>query len=97
MYLTLRTPGCRPPPTLRTGSRLRVIPVNRLADADLRDIGVSGIPGCAIAAEGYRRAHADTRIEVVPFEPELIDSAVQLYRARPDKRAMMLRQPAHRV
>jgi len=84
----------------------------------------------AIAAEGYRRAHADTRIEVVPFEPELIDSAVQLYRARPDKswsltdclsfvvmerrqlkealttdrhfeqagmRAMMLRQPAHRI
>ena len=84
----------------------------------------------AVAAEGYRRAHADTRIELVPFEPELIDSAVQLYRARPDKswsltdclsfvvmerrqlkealttdrhfeqagmRAMMLRQPAHRI
>ena len=25
------------------------------------------------------------RIEVVPFQPELIDSAVQLYRTRPDK------------
>ena len=32
-----------------------------------------------------RRAHADARIEVVPFQPELIDSAVQLYRTRPDK------------
>jgi predicted nucleic acid-binding protein len=39
----------------------------------------------AVAAEGYRRAHADARIEVVPFEPELIDSAVDLYRMRPDK------------
>ena len=39
----------------------------------------------AVAAEGYRRAHADARIEVVPFQPELIDSAVRLYRARPDK------------
>ena len=39
----------------------------------------------AVAAEGYRRAHADARIEVVPFEPELIASAVDLYRMRPDK------------
>ena len=39
----------------------------------------------AVAAEGYRRAHADARIEVVPFQLELIDSAVQLYRTRPDK------------
>jgi uncharacterized protein len=39
----------------------------------------------AVAAEGYRLAHADARIEVVPFEPELIDSAVRLYRTRPDK------------
>ena len=39
----------------------------------------------AVAAEGYRRAHADECIEVVPFQPELIDSAVQLYRTRPDK------------
>jgi predicted nucleic acid-binding protein len=39
----------------------------------------------SVAAEGYGRAHADARIEVVPFQPELIDSAVQLYRTRPDK------------
>src|ERR1019366_8667173 len=39
----------------------------------------------AVAAEGYRRAPADARIEVVPFQPELIDSAVQLYRTRPDE------------
>ena len=39
----------------------------------------------AVAAEGYRRAHADQRIEVVPFQPDLVDSAVQLYRTRPDK------------
>jgi predicted nucleic acid-binding protein len=39
----------------------------------------------AVAAEGYRRAHADARIEVVPFQPELIESAVQLYRTRGDK------------
>ena len=39
----------------------------------------------AVAAEGYRRTHADARIEVVPFQPELIDSAVELYRTRPDK------------
>ncbi|MGO9259376.1 MAG: type II toxin-antitoxin system VapC family toxin [Bryobacteraceae bacterium] len=39
----------------------------------------------SVASEGYRRAHADARIEVVPFQPELVDSAVQLYRARPDK------------
>ena len=39
----------------------------------------------AVAAEGDRRAHADARIEVVPFQSELIDSAVQVYRTRPDK------------
>lgn len=39
----------------------------------------------AVAAEGYRRAHADARIEVVPFEGRLIDSAVRVYRTRPDK------------
>jgi predicted nucleic acid-binding protein len=38
-----------------------------------------------VAAEGYRRTHADARIEVVPFLSELTDSAVQLYRTRPDK------------
>ena len=49
--------------------------LNGLSDASTR----------GVAAEGYRRAHADGRIEVVPFQPELIDSAVQLYRTRPDK------------
>jgi len=39
----------------------------------------------AVAAEGYRRAHADAHIEVAPFQPALIDSAVELYRTRPDK------------
>ena len=38
-----------------------------------------------LAAGGYRRCHSDTRIEVVPFQSELIDAAVQLYEARPDK------------
>ena len=49
--------------------------LNAFSDANTR----------AVAAEGYRRAHADARIEVVPFQPEPIGSAVQLYRARPDK------------
>ena len=49
--------------------------LNGLSDASTR----------GVAAEGYRRAHADARIEVVPFQLELIDSAVQLYRTRPDK------------
>ena len=39
----------------------------------------------SVAAEGYVRAHADAHIEVVPFQPELIDSAVELYQERPDK------------
>ena len=47
--------------------------------------GLSDASSRGVAAEGYRRAHADARIEVVPFQPELIDSAVQLYRTRPDK------------
>ena len=47
--------------------------------------GLSGASTRGVAAEGYRRVHADARIEVVPFLPELIDSAVQLYRTRPDK------------
>ena len=49
--------------------------LNGLSDVSTRDV----------AAEGYRRAHADASVEVVPFQPELIDSAVQLYRTRPDK------------
>jgi predicted nucleic acid-binding protein len=47
--------------------------------------GFSDASTRGVAAEGYRRVHADPRIEVVPFQPELIDSAVHLYRARPDK------------
>ena len=49
--------------------------LNGLSDASTR----------GVAAEGYRRAHADACIEVVTFQPELIDAAVQLYRTRPDK------------
>lgn len=49
--------------------------LNGLSDASTR----------SVAAEGYRRAHSDAGIEVVPFQPDLIDSAVQLYRTRPDK------------
>jgi predicted nucleic acid-binding protein len=47
--------------------------------------GLSDATTRSIAAEGYRRAHADAGIEVVPFQPDLIDAAVQLYRTRPDK------------
>lgn len=38
-----------------------------------------------IAAESYLRLRADARIEVVPLQAELMDSAIQLYRGRPDK------------
>jgi uncharacterized protein len=38
-----------------------------------------------LAAEGYRRCHADPSIEVVPFQAELVNAAVELYQARPDK------------
>ena len=38
-----------------------------------------------IAAESYLRVRADARIEVAPLQPELMDSAIQLYRGRPDK------------
>ena len=47
--------------------------------------GLSNASTRRVAAEGYRRAHADAGIEVVPFQPELIESAVQLYGTRPDK------------
>ncbi|MDP2997289.1 MAG: PIN domain-containing protein [Bryobacterales bacterium] len=47
--------------------------------------GLSDTSTRGVAAEGYRRAHVDAGIEVVPFQPGLIDSAVQLYRTRPDK------------
>lgn len=49
--------------------------LNALADTTTR----------ATAAEGYRRAHADSRVEVVPFDPELNAAAVGLYRSRADK------------
>jgi uncharacterized protein len=39
----------------------------------------------AIAAEGYRRLHADRRIEVVPSQQELSNAAIELYRGRADK------------
>jgi uncharacterized protein len=39
----------------------------------------------AIAAEGYRQAPADSRVEVVTFDPELNVAAVDLYRSRGDK------------
>lgn len=38
-----------------------------------------------VAILGYGRVHADARIEVVAFEPELIDSAAKLYLQRADK------------
>ena len=38
-----------------------------------------------IAAESYLRVRADARIEVVPLQAELMDSAIQRYRGRPDK------------
>jgi uncharacterized protein len=66
---------------MRTGSKIVTTDavlwewLNALADASTR----------VIAAEGYRRAHADGRVEVVPFEPELNDAAVELYRSRADK------------
>jgi predicted nucleic acid-binding protein len=49
--------------------------LNALADTTTR----------AIAAEGYRRAHADIRVEVVSFDPELNGAATDLYRSRGDK------------
>ena len=39
----------------------------------------------SIAAEGYRRVHADSRVEVVPFHPELSGAAFILYQSRSDK------------
>jgi len=38
-----------------------------------------------VVVEGYRRAHRDVDVQVVPFQPELVDAAVALYGARPDK------------
>ena len=49
--------------------------LNALSDASTR----------TIAAEGYRRVHADRQIEVVEFQPELSKAAVALYQGRADK------------
>jgi predicted nucleic acid-binding protein len=49
--------------------------LNALADTTTR----------ATAAEGYRRAHADKRVEVIPFDSELNAAAVDVYRSRSDK------------
>src|SRR5438270_2344108 len=38
-----------------------------------------------LATEGYHRCHANPGIEVIPFQSELVDSAVELYRTRPYK------------
>jgi len=40
----------------------------------------------SLAVEGYDRAHRDASVEVVPFQPELVEAAVALYTARSDKR-----------
>ncbi len=37
------------------------------------------------AADGYRLCHRDPFIEVIPFSPGIIDSAVRLYEGRGDK------------
>ena len=60
---------------MRTGSKIVTTEailwewLNALADASAR----------GIAAEGYRRVHADSLVEVVPFDPDLTGAAVSLY------------------
>ena len=49
--------------------------LNALSDVSTRQI----------AAESYLRVRADGRIEVVSLQAELMGSAIQLYRSRPDK------------
>jgi len=49
--------------------------LNALADSRTRDI----------AAEGYRRAHADTGVEIIPFDAKLMADSVDLYQSRGDK------------
>ena len=46
---------------------------------------LSDVTTRGVASEGYRRVHADVNVEVVPFQPELVEVAVTLYGARPDK------------
>ena len=66
---------------MRTGSKVVTTEailwewLNALADASAR----------GIAAEGYRRVQADSLVEVVPFDPDLIGAAVSLYGGRTDK------------
>ncbi len=68
-------------PVVRTANRIVTTEavlwewLNALSDAGTR----------TIAAEGYTRVHADRRIVVVPFEAELSDAAIWLYRNRADK------------
>ncbi len=59
-----------------------------------------------VAAEGYRRAHADVNVEAVPFQTELIDAAIRTdgasaealttdrHFAQANLKARMLEQPA---
>ena len=49
--------------------------MNALADSGTR----------RTTAEGYRRCHQDSQIEVVPFAADTIASAVRFYEARVDK------------
>jgi len=37
------------------------------------------------AAEGYRQRHRDPRIEVAPIDRDIIEAAIRLFEARPDK------------
>jgi uncharacterized protein len=46
---------------------------------------LSGVNTRMLAGQAYGLAHQDRTVEVVPFTPELIDAASQLYRQRPDK------------
>ena len=46
---------------------------------------LSDISTRRIAAESYLRVRADIRIEVIQFQAELMESAIALYRGRPDK------------
>lgn len=49
--------------------------LNGLADTTTR----------GVAAEGYSRCHRDNRVEVVSLSGNLIEAAISLYEARPDK------------
>jgi uncharacterized protein len=60
---------------MRNGTKIITTEAILWADASTR----------RIAAEGYRRAHADSRVEVIPFEPELAVAPVSLYGSRTDK------------